>query len=343
MSGITVTGWGAVSPAGWGVNPLRKACEDNTPCPTREIEHPGKRDPVVVRYVPVPAPRPGFMGHPRLRRSSPISRHSAAAALEALGPHLESVQAGRKRLGILFTALTGCVSYSRRFYDEVLREPATASPIIFPETVFNAPASHLATYVNSNAINYTLIGDPGTFLQGLALATDWLTDDRIDVCLVVGAEELDWLVAGAQHLFNRDMVVGEGAGALALERTHGSDDGVRLDCITQPALYTEHQTRKTAAERVRKAIETGDSAPILLDSLTGIARLDEAEASAWAGWQGSRLSVKPILGESFAAGSAWQCVVAVDRISRGLHPHAIVNVVGCNQQAIAARFAAHPV
>ncbi len=58
------------------------------------------------------------------------------------------------------------MAYSRRFYEEVLRDPATASPLIFPETVFNAPASHLAAFLGTTAINYTLVGDEGTFLAG---------------------------------------------------------------------------------------------------------------------------------------------------------------------------------
>ena len=70
--------------------------------------------------------------------------------------------------------MSGSVNYSRRFYDETLKDPATASPLVFPETVFNAPASHLAALLGTTAINYTLVGDPGTFLQGIALAADWL-------------------------------------------------------------------------------------------------------------------------------------------------------------------------
>lgn len=342
MKAIRVTGIGAVSPAGWGVSPLREACGTNHPCPTLNLDQPGRPNPIPVRRVPPPSPRPAFMAHPRLRRSSSISIHAAAASLEALGAQLDLIQTGRKRLGIIFTSQTGCVAYSRRFYEEVLRDPSTASPIVFPETVFNAPASHLATYLNSNAISYTLIGDPGTFLQALALGAEWLLDDRIDACLVVGAEELDWLVAGAQQLFDPTVIACEGAGALVLERTADVEEGVRLDQITEPTLYTALTPQPVAAKTIREAIDPGNADTILLDSLTGVPRLDRAESGAWQGWTGSRMSVKKNLGESFAAGSAWQCVLAVDELSRGPHCHAIVNVVGCNQQAIAGRFSRHP-
>jgi 3-oxoacyl-(acyl-carrier-protein) synthase len=254
-----------------------------------------------------------------------------------LGARLTAIQSGQRKLGIVFTSLTGCVSYSRRFYDEVLEDPGTASPILFPETVFNAPSSHLATYLNTQAINYTLIGDPGTFLQGLAVAANWLLDDRVDLALVIGAEELDWLVATAQRRFSSDVIISEGAGALLLERATNSPPRVVLDHITAPALYTLDTSQANAARQIRERIGASPEATILLDSRTGAPHVDHAETSAWADWPGPRLSVKQFLGEPFGAGSAWQCVIAADLLSRGLHPAALVNVVGCNQQAIAAR------
>lgn len=342
MNTIRITGWGAVSPAGWGVAALRQVCEDTLACPTSALEHPGCEHPIAIRRVPRPSPRPAFLAHPRLRRSSAISIHATAAALEALGSELAPIQAGRKRLGIVFTSMTGCVAYSRRFYAEVLKDPSTASPIVFPETVFNAPASHLATYLNSTGINYTLIGDPGTFLQGVAMAAEWLLEHRVDACLVLGAEELDWLVAGAQHLFNSRVIACEGAGALLLERNQASQSGIRLDGVTHPVLFTRQTPRKVAARRVREAIDGGTPQTLLFDSLTGVESLDLAESGAWQGWRGGRISVKRALGESFAAGSAWQSVLAADHLAREEPASAIVNVVGCNQQAIAARFSRHP-
>ena len=120
-----------------------------------------------------------------------ITQHTVVAALEALGTDLAEVQAGRLRVGIIVCLLTGIVAYSRRFYEAVLQDPATASPLLFPETVFNAPASHLAAYLGAGTINYTLVGDEGSFLQALALAAQWINDEPLDGCLVVGGEEMD--------------------------------------------------------------------------------------------------------------------------------------------------------
>jgi 3-oxoacyl-(acyl-carrier-protein) synthase len=338
MNDIHIIGWGAVSPAGHGIEALRTACRENAELPTTPIDHPGRTEPLKIRRVPAWSPRPSFLAHPRLRRSSAISLHAAAAAIEALGRNAAKIAQGELRLGMVFTTQTGCVSYSRRFYHEVLEDPSTASPIVFPETVFNAPASHIGTYLASNQINYTLVGDPGTFLQGMAIAAEWLIDGRVDLALVVGAEELDWIVCGAQHLLDRNIIVSEGAGALVLQRATETSEGVFLDRITEPVLFTSRAQRSVAARAIHEAITDQDHHTLLLDSLTGAPAVDRAETAAWAAWQGPRFSVKRLLGESYAAGSAWQSVLAADLLARGDHESAIVNVVGCNQQAIAARF-----
>jgi 3-oxoacyl-(acyl-carrier-protein) synthase len=209
---------------------------------------------------------------------------------------------------------------------------------VFPETVFNAPASHLATYLGSKDINYTLIGDPGTFLQGLAVAADWLEDQRVDAALLVGAEEIDWLVSGAQHLFDPEVIVSEGAGSLLLQRAEDAQEGIGLEALTQPVLFSTSAQRIAAAQAVRQAIGGDPKSTLLVDSLTGGSLTDRAESAAWSDWEGPRGSIKRLLGESFAAGSAWQCVLAVDALAQGKQESAVVSVVGCNQQAIAARF-----
>src|SRR5437016_534019 len=210
---ISINGIGAVSPAGWGVLPLRETLAKGEPLPVKELARPGWTRSLRVRPVPPPSPRPNFLAHARLRRTSPITQYAVAAALEALGNDAARVSGGSLRLGIVFCVMTGCVNYSRRFYDETLTDPATASPLVFPETVFNAPASHLSALLGTTAINYTPVGGPATSLQGIALAADWLLSEQVDGCLVIGAEEMDWLTAEAVTLFASQAQTSDGAGA----------------------------------------------------------------------------------------------------------------------------------
>ncbi len=375
---IFIHGIGAVSPAGWGVMPLREALAKGEPLPTKELARPGWAHPLRVRPAPPPAARPNFLSHARLRRASPLTQYAVAAALEALDNDAALVSNGSLRLGIILCVMTGCVNYSRRFYDETLKDPATASPLVFPETVFNAPASHLAALLGATAINYTLVGDPGTFLQGLALGADWLLDNRVNACLVIGAEEIDWLTADAYRLFARKIVLSDGAGALYLRRSErptpglsgeesqcpetssgqfpsreGSGVGlaasmvmaescattaVRLHSVTESHLFLQGQTRAETAQGMRAELPDGRAEFLLCDGTQGLRKLDAAELAAWSDWPGARLSPKKILGEGLAAAAAWQCVAAANALRQDQHPAATISVVGCNQQAIGAHF-----
>lgn len=336
---IKISGAGAVSPAGWTTDAMVEAVRSGTVAERTTVEVPGSGNQLPVSRVPRPSRRPPFLAQPRVRRSSPITHYALAAAFEALGDKLSAIQGDQTfRLGIVYCAMTGCVNYSRRFYDEVLHGPETASPLLFPETVFNAPASHLAALLETQAINYTLVGDPGAFLQGVALAGTWLLDDQVDGCLVVGAEELDWLVASAQRLFNRDSVSSEGAGALYLERGTEHPGETILRRVVSPEIFSSTVSPTTAARQVRDAFPAVNTRTLLCDSLDGSRRSLEVEGSAWSDWSGPRLSVKPILGDALAASSAWQCVLAANLLLQGEIPAAIVNVVGCNEQAVAAEF-----
>jgi 3-oxoacyl-(acyl-carrier-protein) synthase len=262
-----------------------------------------------------------------------------ASALEALGEDAARVQRGELRLGIIVCIMAGCVAYSRRFYEEVLRDPRTASPLIFPETVFNAPASHLAAFLDSPGISYSLVGDDGTFLQGLALAGQWLLHGQTDGCVVVGTEELDWIVADAVRQFSRMSVHTAGAGAIYLKRHAEHEIGAmaELAAVTDSFLFTENLPRTQAARRMRAQLNPGRMEALFL-STQNVPRLDAAELAAWTDWSGPRIAPKAVLGEAFNASAAWQCVAACDTIQQARFPAATASIVGANQQAIGARF-----
>src|SRR6266849_9237064 len=92
---IAVSGVGAVSPAGWGMDCLREVLREKHRPADQPLERPGWTDPLQVRRVPAPAKRPSFLSHARLRRTSPITQYAIAAALEALGSDATNLAAAR--------------------------------------------------------------------------------------------------------------------------------------------------------------------------------------------------------------------------------------------------------
>lgn len=336
MSRIFITGWGAVSPAGWTANALQNALDENTPLPVQPLERPGWERPLRSRMVPAIAPRPAFLAHPRLRRASPITHYAAAAALEALLP-LSKEADGTRRLGIIVCLQSGCVQYTYRFFKEALEDQTTASPLLFPETVFAAPASHIAVLMDNVQMVYTLIGDPAAFAQGLAMAAHWLLDNQVDACLVVGSEEMNWLRADALWHLEHPAIISSGAGALCLCRQPIGNNPVELAGITRLHAYTKRQSRAQAALAMRSEMGTENPLTLLCDGLSGSRRSDSPEQTAWSDWNGARLSPKKILGEGLMAASAWQCVAACNEVALKSYHSACISLVGCNQHAVGIR------
>ncbi len=332
-----IRGIGAVSPAGWGVECLREAITSGEPAPAQDLARPGASRPLSVRRVPSPVPRPAFLADARLRRSPPIAQFVVGAALEALGEHRLPVVEGAMRLGIVICTMCGCVRYTGRFYDEILHQPALASPLLFPETVFNASGSHLAALLNSAGPNYTLIGDQGSVGVGMAIAVDWLLEGEVEGCLVIGAEELDWMMADAMGMFSRRVVLSEGAGALYLELDRNSGGGTMVAAIASPHLYRRELSRETCSQRMRAELPAMGSGEMLCDGGQGAPRVDGAEARVWQDWSGPRISPKNVLGEALAAAALWQVVAAADMLGRDVHRAATISLVGCNQQASGIR------
>ena len=324
VSRITIQGVGAVSPAGWSVADLLQAVSLGTALPVAPLERPARDFKLPVRRVPSPASPQAWLRQPRLRRVSPISRFATAAALEALGADAGLVGAGALRLGIVYCVMAGCVNYSSRFYQEVLNNPATASPLVFPETVFNAPASHLAALLGTTAVNYTQVGDDTAFVQGLATAAGWLLEDRVDGCLVIGAEECDWLTSDAMRLFAPETVLAEGAGAIYLKR---SASGVALEAITDPQIYLGRDPRSAAIRAVQRELETLGAPTQLFDS-------GAAQGDPWQDWPGRRTSLRQFTGDAFCAASAWQVVAAAEALRKPSTARVSVMVAGCNHAAI---------
>ena len=212
-----------------------------------------------------------------------------------------------------------------------MQEPATASPMIFPETVFNSSASHLAAYLGSSALNYTLVGDAGTFLQGLAVAANWLGNGSAEACVVIGAEEPDWIAADALRLFERNSVHTSGAGAVYLKSEHPSFAAVELAAVTDSFVAAGIPGRAEAARKMRAQLPACAPHELLCAGAGGHA--------AWQDWTETVLTTESVLGEAFAASAAWQCVAACDAIHRRKYRHANVSITGASLQAIGARFA----
>ena len=338
-SPLYIHGHGSVSSAGLNSADLYDCCIHQKPSNSDVLERTVGEQTISYQVRPVDAKelRKIIPKHPRLRRSSPISKFSIAAACQALGEdRIAQIQAGEFRLGIVVSFFNGCIGYSNRFYKEVLDEPKFASPILFPETVFNAPASHVASYLKSDGPVYTLIGDSAAWFSAVKVAEGWLKSDQVDGCLVLCAEELDWLSTEGIRLYSRKLEATEGAAAIYLEN---NPSDTKLDFLSDPLGYTSAVERKQAiAEAWGEMTPPNEtSTTLLVDGLCGSDRIDHDERRALDSWHGPRMSPLTTLGFGMGASCGFQTIAALEALKAD-YQSSIVMASGSNQHAFLAQF-----
>lgn len=329
-----------MSAAGIGAAATYQACMEGFAIPLEKRERVVGGESIVseVRPVDALALRAAMPKHPRLRRASQVSKFAITAAYEALGAErVERIQNQELRLGIVLMFINGCVNYSNRFYAEVLADPSLASPIIFPETVYNAPASHVAGFLKSEGPAYTLISDSAGWFSSVKIARDWLDAGQVDGCLVICAEELDWLVTEAFALYSGSLHGTEGAAAVYLEKgTPGDGPGIQLKSMIGSCDYTNTAERREALRSVW-AIHREAPGALLVDGLTGVGRIDRDEQEVLAAWSGKRVSPAAILGFGGGAACGFKTVVALEALKNG-YDSSLVMAGGTNQHAFSAHF-----
>ncbi len=322
---LAIAGMGWVTPLGSGVDSVWERLLHGDEASTTTIsEEFGDRSYNVFR-VPESALRGA--AHPRLRRASAISRFAAAAGLHALRAASVELDAHTaERTALIFAISNGGVIYTKRFYRDIVNEGAqSASPLLFPETVFNAPASHLAAILGITGATYTLVGDGTVGLLAIKMAEDLMANQAFDYCLVVGTEEIDWLLCDAYRRWRllraappiepfskqkRGMILSEGAGAIVLAR----DGPLTIECAHPGGYFAKRAEAAESLERVLRHL--GQSEIDLVISSANGTFVDEAECRAFKAVVPNAFvyTAKPALGESVGAAAIWQVIVAAQAL-----------------------------
>jgi 3-oxoacyl-[acyl-carrier-protein] synthase II len=307
IGSLRILGTGAVSAAGWGAQALTTAVTRGDPLPTAESQRSvGDRDwACQLRPVP-PAPAGILPKFPRLRRASAITRFSIAAALEALESAGFPGGQGAGRLGIIQHMFNGCVQFSGKFYHEVIATPALASPLIFPETVYNAPASHIAAYLQVDGPVTTLIGESSAIALAVHMAHVWLELGWVDHVLVLGAEEGDWVGAEAVTYYHPALIATEGAGAMLFGL---AESGLALKVSEAAAFLNETEHTEKLRQLASKPEWCATSDCPQVNGLCGIPMLDAAHPATVS----MGLAPRRVLGEGMGAAGAFQLVLAVEQ------------------------------
>jgi 3-oxoacyl-(acyl-carrier-protein) synthase len=324
-----IVGLGWVTPLGGDLEQVYVAMQSGAVAETKPVQNPESGAVHPCRCVP-PKLVEALGRNPRMRRSSPISYFAVAAAQSALGDaglaSLTSEQTART--AIVCAVSNGGVVYTRRFYEQIVKQGANAaSPLLFPETVYNAPASHLAAALGIDGGSYTLVGDNSVAAAAMHFAAQLLALNQCDRVVVVGCEEIDWIVCEAFHDWRMATTpLAEGAGAIVLEREGAMQIETRAG-----VPFTR---RAEAKQALKTAIEEWD-AELIVSGANG-SFVDSVE-SAILPTTVRTLIPKRHLGEAPGASGVWQTITAALAVRRGEAATALVPMVGFNQQVGAVR------
>lgn len=327
MNHLQIAGLSWVTPLGTDLhgvfNQLRAGAQ-----PARgTLSHPQTKQTYPFFFTP-PSAVAHLSRHPRLRRASIISQIAVAAGLAAIAnAGFDLTPETSSRTALVCAVCNGGAIYTRRFYEQIVTQGAgSASPLLFPETVYNAPASHLANLLGIDGTSYTLVGDGAVGLAALDFAGDLLATGDADQVLVVAAEEVDWILcqAYASWGFARSPLA-EGASAVLL-----SSMG-RWNLQTHPgARFSQRHLASNALAEVLTTFGPGEE---IFTSANG-SFIDQSENLALSQGYSTipTFSIKASLGEAFGASSLMQIVAA----ALSGRP-SLVTVIGGNDQIGAAR------
>jgi len=319
---------GAVTPAGVGVAALLK--EPAQPVQVASLSRPGETWPVLR----VDSKDPAFarwQKEPRLRRVSPLTFFLVEAAEQALAG-LSPEQ--RARTGLIVAYSAGCVAYSRRFYEGIVKGgQRAASPALFPETVYNSPASHVAAVLGLNGAVYALVGDESAWISALRTASVWLRRGRVEQVVVLGGEEFDPAVldayASARWLrrahHERGFLTSEGAAGVLVRAARPGDVPVITGARDGLIYRSKAEAARVAAELFR---EVSPKEPCHRTAQHNwFAALEKSNAASRPEFARNR---SRYLGEAFAASAAWNTVLAADALGAG--ETGLLPVWGLNHQ-----------
>lgn len=283
-----------------------------------------------------------FMEARFYRRLCRQSRLAVAASIEALQDSgLKITDQNRHRIGVIFGTAFGSTEQTDAFFVSLLDHgPQAAEPILFPDTVPNAPASHVAIYHQLQGPNSTFCQNHLSGECALAYGLSLLEQDQADVVLVGGVDELsgilfhsfdsvyalkpihqDETLQPKQFPTGKGFILGEGATCMVLEqadlatkRQKKSYGTILSLTLTSGVVAQAHYETggKGIAEGIRAALEEATVKAEELDIIglaaNGIDELEHGEAKALdevfgQGWyQIPRIPLRYFVGEFGSAG-----------------------------------------
>ncbi|MFV2101611.1 beta-ketoacyl synthase N-terminal-like domain-containing protein [Micromonospora sp. LOL_024] len=240
MTGVVITGWSTVSPAGVG----RAALADRLAAAAATVpagapagagwpSEPSPAAPVDVTAL-TDEPLPTASGHALVdfdvrahlgRKGTSFYDRATALAVVACGDALRDAavqvdDGNRSRLGVVLGTSLGSFRSTSDYTRETLVQdkPYLVNPVLFPNTVMNCAAGQAAIRHGLRGVNATVATGPLAFLDALRYGTNAIARGYVDAMLVGAVEEFSPHRAWTTWLTGQSVPTGEAAAVFLLAR-----------------------------------------------------------------------------------------------------------------------------
>ncbi|CAB4243465.1 conserved protein of unknown function [Methylacidimicrobium sp. AP8] len=263
---------------------------------------------------------------PRLRRAGSLTQF----LVEAIGQALAGAGAAdRGGMGLIAVFNNGSISHSARFFAGYRGQGRRfASPLLFPETVYNAATSHAAAVFGLRGPSCSLVGDESAWVEGLRMGRIWLELGHASTVLLAASEEITSITLDAFRSASwlhpsRPFRPAEGAVALLL--TARPESG--LFSVAPAPMSFPYASRKELpliASRFAQGLPHVPVHPTARGSW-----LESLERQVL----GSFPCVEsyPYIGSAFSVSSGWQTIRAATLLSEK-RPEILVPIWGTSHQ-----------
>ncbi len=356
MKPVAITGLGAVSACGLGVERLWTAARDGRTA-VADVAFPRIHRQQVKRAARIAEADFAAIAtdaKPRFQDRTAIL--ALAAAREAIArAGLEAADFG-PRCGVVVGSGFGGAETLERNYVRFVEAPAERSdPMAIPKIMTSSPASWIGMEWKATGPTFCISTACASATQSIALAADLIRAGVIDRCIAGGAESLlvdgvfaAWeamhvMTTGVCRPFSRErtgMVLGEGAGIVVLEapeaaRARGATVLAELvgQANTSDAADLLRPDPAGATACVRGAVASSGFDPARIGYCnahgTGTIANDVTEAQALREVFGPAFdgllvsSTKPIHGHALGAGGALELIVTVEALRAQIAPPTI--------------------
>jgi 3-oxoacyl-(acyl-carrier-protein) synthase len=211
---LVISGIGPLSPLGAGRECLWQSLSEG---------HSGIKE--ISRFSSIPGAMGGeiigveiddIVDDRKFRRAADVSKYAMAAIKLAItDAGLESVKGEDSAI---VTAVThGALNYTQEYHESLLTgDVEDISPILFSDSVLNAPAGNASICFGIQGAVHTIVGGTGASVKAAILAGRLMGEGRVKRAIVVSAEELNELSFYCRSKLG-EPVLSEGAGAILIE------------------------------------------------------------------------------------------------------------------------------